>query len=318
MAAEEVDLLSSDFDPELALRSTNVALPFPNAKTFDNLAQYRNFAIGKIKSKPKSKTEQITEENEKVLQQTSEEPSTSNISKHQKQDVIIRMKTSFNKGPLYILTKCVQECKRIKVVTRNHTEIRGICTGYIIAFDKHWNLAMRDVDEVYKKSAKLKTPILRNFNTNDFFAFQQFDSETLEKSEEDASFTSLSFHPVSCFVSGKCICTVGAETKIKKNKEIKQMVQDAHTDVSLDTSTSNTENLKTLTTDNDASNERVNKRSENLDFFETCEKDSVTMTIKEHPRKKKGKKKFDTCKRHLSQVFIRGDNIVLIQILECS
>ncbi|XP_014665639.1 PREDICTED: serine/arginine repetitive matrix protein 2-like [Priapulus caudatus] len=61
---------------------------------------------------------------------------------------VLRHMTSAT-GPLGVLNKCVQERIRVKVWTRSYNHIRGICTGYIVAFDKHWNLAMVDVDEVY-------------------------------------------------------------------------------------------------------------------------------------------------------------------------
>ncbi|XP_064109236.1 U7 snRNA-associated Sm-like protein LSm11 isoform X2 [Macrobrachium nipponense] len=63
-------------------------------------------------------------------------------------------------GPLAVLRRCQQENIRVKVYTRNHSEIRGLVTGYVIAFDKHWNLALRDVDEVFQKKIRCKTPAL--------------------------------------------------------------------------------------------------------------------------------------------------------------
>ena len=41
-----------------------------------------------------------------------------------------------------VLQKCVENGTRVKVTTRKLTGVRGTCTGVLIAFDKHWNLAL--------------------------------------------------------------------------------------------------------------------------------------------------------------------------------
>jgi len=54
-------------------------------------------------------------------------------------------------GPMSVLQKCVENQTRVKVLTRKLNGVRGTCTGILIAFDKHWNLAMADVDETYSR-----------------------------------------------------------------------------------------------------------------------------------------------------------------------
>ncbi|KAL8593280.1 hypothetical protein ACOMHN_009933 [Nucella lapillus] len=61
------------------------------------------------------------------------------------------MENGFQQGPLSILRRSVQEKMKVRVWTRSVRNIRGISTGYVVAFDKHMNLAMMDVDEVYRK-----------------------------------------------------------------------------------------------------------------------------------------------------------------------
>jgi len=46
----------------------------------------------------------------------------------------------YREGALAVLSRCVKERVRIKVWTRNYGYVRGICVGYLVAFDKHWNL----------------------------------------------------------------------------------------------------------------------------------------------------------------------------------
>lgn len=64
-------------------------------------------------------------------------------------------------GPLSrIALFCYRKC-RVKVYIRSAASVRGHCEGYIVAFDKHWNLVMDDVDEVWTRKNKYKSlPII--------------------------------------------------------------------------------------------------------------------------------------------------------------
>lgn len=72
--------------------------------------------------------------------------------------VMVRM-SEINKthGPLSrIATFCFTK-QRVKVYTRSAASVRGYCEGYIVAFDKHWNLVMDDVVEVWTRKNKYKS-----------------------------------------------------------------------------------------------------------------------------------------------------------------
>ncbi|XP_059153450.1 U7 snRNA-associated Sm-like protein LSm11 [Physella acuta] len=58
-------------------------------------------------------------------------------------------------GPLSMLTRCVQERLHVRVKTRGAVSVRSICRGYIVAFDKYFNMALIDVDEIYKRPVAL-------------------------------------------------------------------------------------------------------------------------------------------------------------------
>ncbi|XP_041364308.1 uncharacterized protein LOC121379722 [Gigantopelta aegis] len=73
----------------------------------------------------------------------------------QTRNVFTRMEeySNSNSGPLHILYRCMKEKLQARVWTRSAVSVRGICKGYIVAFDKHANLAMIDVDEYYRNPA---------------------------------------------------------------------------------------------------------------------------------------------------------------------
>ncbi len=50
-----------------------------------------------------------------------------------------------------LLRRAVNERRRIEVLTRDCRGIYGILIGWLIAFDKHMNLIMSDVDEVFRR-----------------------------------------------------------------------------------------------------------------------------------------------------------------------
>ncbi|GFY47269.1 hypothetical protein TNIN_396141 [Trichonephila inaurata madagascariensis] len=85
--------------------------------------------------------------------------------------VIKRMATAFDITPLRSLAKHLKDEERIiKVWTRNFKEIRGICKGTLVCFDKHWNITMKDVEETYIKPKKTKTPFLLDSRIGDTFS----------------------------------------------------------------------------------------------------------------------------------------------------
>ncbi len=62
--------------------------------------------------------------------------------------------TKYNKPSTDIfdlLRRAVNERRRIEVLTRDCRGIYGILTGWLIVFDKHMNLIMSDVDEVFRR-----------------------------------------------------------------------------------------------------------------------------------------------------------------------
>ncbi|CAH1982719.1 unnamed protein product [Acanthoscelides obtectus] len=63
-------------------------------------------------------------------------------------------------GPLAFLKKCREERTRIKVYTRDERSVRGFCMAYLLAFDKHWNLLLEEVEEHWTRKRLKKVPAL--------------------------------------------------------------------------------------------------------------------------------------------------------------
>ncbi|GLE04954.1 hypothetical protein PINS_up013935 [Pythium insidiosum] len=51
-------------------------------------------------------------------------------------------------GPFSVLRRCFLERKRVRVVLRRVNSVRGVCVGFLKAFDKHMNLVLLDVTEI--------------------------------------------------------------------------------------------------------------------------------------------------------------------------
>ncbi|KAK0046155.1 U7 snRNA-associated Sm-like protein LSm11 [Biomphalaria pfeifferi] len=98
-----------------------------------------------------SSSSKQTVQHSKPLQ--AEEKATTSQSEEQlkKRNVLTRM--SNVEGPLILLQRCVKERLLVRVITRGAVFLHGICRGYIVAFDKYFNMAMIDVEEIYRRPA---------------------------------------------------------------------------------------------------------------------------------------------------------------------
>ncbi|XP_017214640.3 U7 snRNA-associated Sm-like protein LSm11 [Danio rerio] len=166
----KLDIRSDKFDPLLALYSPQVPLPYPNIKCFNNIAEYESFMKGgrgrakpenvekRLRKAQKGKADPERIERLKRLMVNNpvpEEGEGSGVKRPPRQrktakNVLTRMPLHTG-SPLGQLNRCVQEKIRVKVHIRTFKGLRGVCSGFVVAFDKFWNLAMVDVDETYRE-----------------------------------------------------------------------------------------------------------------------------------------------------------------------
>ncbi|XP_028271542.1 U7 snRNA-associated Sm-like protein LSm11 [Parambassis ranga] len=169
--ADSTDVCSDKFDPLVALYSPNVRLPVPNIKCFNNVAEYESFLKG---GRGRAKPENVEKRRLKAMKgvadperierlkklmvnnpvEESEEGESSGTTRRRRQkthkNVLTRM-TLCRGSPLGELYRCVEERIRVKVHIRTFKGLRGVCSGFVVAFDKFWNMAMVDVDETYRE-----------------------------------------------------------------------------------------------------------------------------------------------------------------------
>ena len=149
---EKLNFLSPQFDASVALTeaSCTARLPCPNAKTFNNIDEYFNKTF---KKQPDDKSQITHDDNGVPVRKFTQEQIASVVKpKVEWKDpgnVLTLMKCQ--NGPMSVLQQCVG--KRIRVLLRrrklgdsgNHF---AWLSALLIAYDKHMNLVIYDVDEI--------------------------------------------------------------------------------------------------------------------------------------------------------------------------
>ena len=151
--SDKLDHTSTAFDPLLSIYS-NEEVPDQSAPIFNNVEEFvKKYEDQHLDQKPStsksSKKKEVSASSSSSRQFTAEQMPVQGPKKKEK-NLLTYMESQKN-GPMAILQKCVANQTRIKVQVRKLDGIRGTCTGTLVAFDKHWNLAMMDVDETFNR-----------------------------------------------------------------------------------------------------------------------------------------------------------------------
>jgi len=150
MEEDKLDVSSASFDPLAALYGEDVNIPDSSAPILNNVETFIARMNKPNLSEKSSKKKSIPSADVVVERQFTEEQMPIQCPRKQGSNVLTYMEKQ-KQGPMSVLQKCVENETRVKVTTRKLTGVRGTCTGVLIAFDKHWNLALVDVDETYSR-----------------------------------------------------------------------------------------------------------------------------------------------------------------------
>ncbi|MEE6478255.1 hypothetical protein FKM82_011793 [Ascaphus truei] len=170
--AGSLDVSSELFDPLLALYSPRTPLPFPGARCFNNLAEYESFLRGGGRArgrgaqrggrrkgrKPEPDPGRVDRLKQLMLPVEEGAAPVRPRRKKTPKNVLTRMPLLAG-SPLGELNRCVQDRIRIQVHIRTFKGLRGVCSGFLIAFDKFWNM-------VFALNILCKTSVNRGDITN--------------------------------------------------------------------------------------------------------------------------------------------------------
>ncbi|MCO5584457.1 hypothetical protein L7F22_038385 [Adiantum nelumboides] len=152
--ALELSTMTVDFDPLQALHARDLLPPNPRVRPLDNLSSCRRILpeavpesiINAPAKAPRSvesiQAQERAKAHKSVLLQKAAE-------RERQVKIFDKIAEKLKQGPLSLLVECYQRKLRIKVWTRHTHGVRGTLTGSLIAFDKHINLVLRDIDEEY-------------------------------------------------------------------------------------------------------------------------------------------------------------------------
>ncbi|XP_011403001.2 PREDICTED: U7 snRNA-associated Sm-like protein LSm11 [Amphimedon queenslandica] len=136
----ELDFLSSDFNASKALLSSSLSVPCPEVQPCDNLDQYLSVVKGTRKVGGSGRSQSL----EPVPEQKPQEAASTKRLK----SVLDLLKEPL-RGPLALLQDCQIHQIPVQILTRHSRGLRGMICGNIIAFDRHFNMILRDVTEHY-------------------------------------------------------------------------------------------------------------------------------------------------------------------------
>jgi small nuclear ribonucleoprotein (snRNP)-like protein len=142
-----LDLTSINFDPVAALAASendvaNVNPWIVSGPLLDHIDQFRT-------QLPECDPLRRLPTTNRKRDRESKNASLENSKRPKQLPAFAQLAADYETGPFCVLHTAFVKRQRIRVLIRYVNGIRGTLTGYLIAFDKHFNMILKDVDEVY-------------------------------------------------------------------------------------------------------------------------------------------------------------------------
>lgn len=196
---EDLNPRSASFDPMALLYAptstllstgSGLSAELARAPTLNNLSQFESLQAGKTSADPMKKPIPPDKKDEPVAcRQFLPEQMPTPIDRKDRPNLLKYMNERHH-GPMSVLREWVQRECRVRVFLRGRTQIRGSTTGFLVAFDKHWNLCLVDVDEEYRRKRHRKATAgipeeqLQRLSIGSERAKMKSDSEPVKKVEQ--------------------------------------------------------------------------------------------------------------------------------------
>lgn len=146
----QLDVCSAHFNPAVALHDSAALKYLPlKVKPLDSIQQCR-FLLPP--SDPNYKALKKRRVNVDSRPAPAEEKGGSEVKqscKVKRVSLFSEIADKYKEGPLSLLWLCYKNHWKIEVVIRSARSIRGSCTGFIMGFDKHFNMLLLDVEEKF-------------------------------------------------------------------------------------------------------------------------------------------------------------------------
>ncbi|XP_051167212.1 U7 snRNA-associated Sm-like protein LSm11 [Leptopilina boulardi] len=162
---ESLDARSEYFDPLKALYSKKTKILSAKVPVYDNIMKFESVMKGCDAKKKDGQVVEGQSSTRKFLPNQGMVQGSLRARDRILSGRNILTKMQKTHGPLGELYVYMENKVRVKVYTRNAQGIRGFIEAYVVAFDKHWNLALEDCFEVWSRKKKRKAPALGPTNS---------------------------------------------------------------------------------------------------------------------------------------------------------